>query len=85
MGGRSAEPFEAAVFIGGMEGIFDEFRILQELHPAAKIVTVSAPGGAAMQLARELRQGNSGIAFSRMFHRKLAISATESRDQVGVA
>lgn len=80
-----AEPFEAAVFIGGMEGIFDEFRIFQELHPVAKIVAVSAPGGAARQLARELRQGNSGIDFSRMFHRKLAISATEPRDQVGVA
>lgn len=48
-------------------------------------VTVSASGGAAMQLARELRQGNSGIDFSRLFHRKLAISATEPRDQVGVA
>lgn len=80
-----AEPFEAGVFIGGMEGIFDEFRIFRELHPTAKVVTVTAPGGAARQLARQLRQRNDGIDFSRMFHRKLAIAATESRDQVEVA
>lgn len=76
------EPFEAGVFIGGMEGIFDEFRIFRELHPTAKVVAVSAPGGAAMQLAKRLRQKNVGIDFARMFHRRLAIAATESRDQV---
>lgn len=78
-----AEPFEAGVFIGGMEGIFDEFKIFRELHPKAKVVTISAPGGAAMKLARRLRQKNDGIDFARIFHRKLAIAATESRDQVG--
>lgn len=77
-----AEPFEAGVFIGGMEGVFDEYRIFRELHPAAKVVTVSAPGGAAMQLARQLRQRNDGIDFARIFHRKLAIAATESRKQI---
>ncbi|MGE8670235.1 MAG: hypothetical protein ACN6PM_21040 [Achromobacter mucicolens] len=77
-----AEPFEAAVFIGGMDGIFDEYNIFREFHPDAKIVTVSAPGGAAMQLARRLRQRNSGIDFARIFHRKLGIASTEPRDQV---
>lgn len=77
-----AEPFEAGVFIGGMEGIFDEFKIFRELHPMAKVVTISAPGGAAMKLARKLRQKNDGIDFARIFHRKLAIAATEARDQV---
>lgn len=77
-----AEPFEAAVFIGGMEGIFDEFKIFREFHPNAKVVTISAPGGAAMQLAKTLRQKNNGIDFARIFHRKLGIAATEPRDQV---
>lgn len=80
-----AEQFNAGVFIGGMEGIFDEYRIFRELHPTAKVVAVSSPGGAAMQLAKLLRQKNDGIDFARMFHRKLAIAATESRDQVGGA
>lgn len=79
------EPFEAAVFIGGMEGIFDEFRIFRDLHPTAKVVAVSAPGGAAMHLAKRLKQKNGGIDFARMFHRRLAIAATEPRDLVADA
>jgi hypothetical protein len=74
-----AEPFDAAVFIGGMEGIFDEHRIFKELHPKAKVLAVSAPGGAAMQLAKKLRQKNDGIDFARIFHKKLSITSTESR------
>ena len=38
-----SEPFDAAVFIGGMEGIFDEYRIFKELHPKTKVIAVSAP------------------------------------------
>ena len=77
-----AEPFDVAVFIGGMEGIFDEHRIFKELHPKAKVLALSAPGGAAMQLAKRLRQKNDGIDFARLFHKKLSISATEPRDQI---
>lgn len=77
-----AEPFDAAVFIGGMEGIFDEHKIFRELHPKAKVIALSAPGGAAMQLAKRLRQKNDGIDFARLFHRKLSIAATEPRDQI---
>lgn len=77
-----AEPFDAAVFIGGMDGIFDEHRIFQELHPDATVIAVSAPGGAATQLARQLRQRNGGVDFARIFHRKLAIRADEPRRQM---
>ena len=77
-----SEPFDAAVFIGGMEGIFDEYRIFKELHPKTKVIAVSAPGGAAMQLAKKLRQRNDGIDFARLFHRRLSIGPTETRDQV---
>ena len=44
---------EAAVFIGGMEGLFGEYSLFKELHPSAKIVAVASPGGAARQLARD--------------------------------
>lgn len=77
-----SEPFEAAVFIGGMEGIFAEYEIFRELHPQAGVVAVAAPGGAAMQLSRRLKQRNIGIDFAQMFHRKLGIAAAEPRDQL---
>jgi hypothetical protein len=71
--------FEAGVFIGGMEGIFDEYEMFRELHPNVKIVALRAPGGAAMQLARRLRQKNDGVDFARIFHRQLNVSAQEPR------
>lgn len=74
-------PFGAAVFIGGMGGIFDEYRLFKELNPMAKVLAVSAPGGASAKLAKQLRQRNIGIDFARLFHKKLGIAPTEPRDQ----
>ena len=79
-----AEPIEAAVFIGGMEGIFAEYDLYRQLHPQGKVLAVAAPGGAAMQLARRLRQRTAGIDFARMFHRRLGIGVDEPRDQISL-
>lgn len=43
--------FDAAVFVGGMEGIFIEHSLFTKHHPRAKRIILSAPGGAAQQLA----------------------------------
>lgn len=37
----------AAIFIGGMEGIFDEYKIFIDKHPKAKVIPVPTTGGAA--------------------------------------
>jgi SLOG cluster3 family len=42
--------YGAAVFIGGMEGIFDEIRIFKQLHPERMIIPVASTGGAAKNL-----------------------------------
>jgi SLOG cluster3 family len=44
------EPFAAAVFVGGMEGILDENRLLGELKPEVPRLPMRAPGGAAREL-----------------------------------
>lgn len=43
----SSGDFCAAVFVGGMEGIFEEMRIFSELHPHAPIIPVASTGGAS--------------------------------------
>lgn len=43
----------AAVFVGGMEGVEDEFRLCAELFPAMPRYLVAAPGGAAALLAKD--------------------------------
>lgn len=76
------ENFVAGVFIGGMEGIFAEHQLFAERHPNAKVVAVSSPGGAAMQLAQKLGQATDRIDFARLFFERLDVDAAEPRDQV---
>ena len=75
--------FEAAVFIGGMEGVLDEHQMFHHLQPAAKVLAVSSPGGAAMKLAAQIGQSNDRIDFARMFYEELGVDLGEPRDQVG--
>ena len=45
--------FCAAVFIGGMEGIFDELRLFKELHPGCPIIPIGSTGGASKMLLNQ--------------------------------
>jgi hypothetical protein len=42
--------YTAGVFIGGMEGVEEEFRLFHELQPKAKLLPVASTGGAALRL-----------------------------------
>jgi len=79
----SRDDFSEAVFIGGMEGIFDEYALFTELHPKAKILTVPAPGGAARQLAERLgvkgETNLQNVDFAKFFHVELNIAPNEPR------
>lgn len=81
-----SRPIEAAVFVGGMEGIFQECEMFRALHgPNAHVLSLGAPGGAARQLAegapsiggdaRDLDR----IDFARLFQERLGISPEEKR------
>ncbi len=39
--------FKGAVFIGGMEGIFEEYELFRSYHPSALVLPVASTGGAA--------------------------------------
>lgn len=66
--------FDAAVLIGGMEGIHDEARLFREHHPQALILPVPATGAAA---AIEYNEGRyprhlaNEISFASLFRRSL--------------
>lgn len=78
----SREDLDAAVFIGGMEGILEEYELFTGLHPKSKIIPVPAPGGAAMDLAIQLQMPEAqlgAVDFSDMFWRALELSPLEKR------
>jgi len=49
----SRDDLVAAVFIGGMEGVEAEHELFRKFHPAAKVLPVPSPGGAALNLAKD--------------------------------
>jgi SLOG cluster3 family len=79
----SRTDLSAAVFIGGMEGILAEHRLFTELHPTAKVLAVTSPGGAARDLALQLgaqsQQQIENVDFANMFWRELEINPAEGR------
>ena len=46
--------FDAAIFIGGMEGIWDEYRLFQASHPDALCLPIGSTGAAALELYSEI-------------------------------
>ena len=39
--------FDAAFFVGGMEGVRDEYVLFKEFHPEAKVFPIASTGAAA--------------------------------------
>ncbi len=81
----SREDLVAAVFIGGMEGVEDEYDLFCRFHPNAKVLPVPAPGGAARLLAEMLdyfdKAGMDDIDFARLFHLHLNFQAENLEDK----
>jgi hypothetical protein len=76
--------FEAAVFIGGMEGIFEEHLMFTSLYPNAKCLPIGVTGGAARMLSSTINytfpEDIGPIDFVRLFYRELAISPQQLRN-----
>lgn len=68
----SRKDLVAAVFIGGMDGVEEEFALFRSFHSKSKVLPLRAPGGAARVLAE--REGDfdaagyQGVDFAGLFH-----------------
>ena len=71
----SRKDLDAAVFIGGMEGVEAEYNLFKRFHPDGEILTVPATGGAALQLTEWIggfdKEALRDVDFARLFHNKL--------------
>lgn len=72
--------FEYGVFIGGMEGVEEEYALFREMHPDAQALAVGAPGGAAKRLAKKLDERLERIDFLHLFTERLNIDINEQRN-----
>ena len=75
--------FKAAVFVGGMGGILDEFTLFRRLQPRADIVPVVSTGGATRRVGEQVSQLSPDLKddldYIALFHRHLGISVREER------
>lgn len=80
----SSYDFDAAVFIGGMEGIVDEYVLFKACCPGAICIPIAQTGGAARDLAHRLGyQAPPGIApldFVSLLYKELGIRPSQQRD-----
>lgn len=73
-------PFDAAIFIGGMQGIIDEYHLFSELQPQALKVPVYSAGGAALEIKSDVAEAVSDdLDYVALFHKILKISPLENR------
>lgn len=75
--------FTAAVFIGGMDGIIQEFDLLQQLQPRTAVLPVISTGGAVLDVAHRLTDVppdlREDLDYVALFHRHLGVSVKEKR------
>ncbi len=79
----SDHAFEAAVFIGGMGGIIQEYELFRRLQPKATVLPVVSTGGATLEVAARAGVIPADLAddldYVALFHRHLRVSVREER------
>lgn len=84
----SSQSFSAGVFIGGMEGVEEEFRLFVEIHPGVPTFPIASTGAAAQVLFKagcgpldpvERSALLKEIAYGALFRRVLLKGTTRRR------
>jgi hypothetical protein len=79
----SEHAFKAAIFIGGMGGIVQEYELFRRLQPSATVIPVVSTGGATLEVASRVGALSSDLSddldYVALFHRHLSISVREER------
>lgn len=74
--------FKAAIFIGGMQGVLDEYELFSERAPDAVILPIASTGGAARQL-NDMLGGDLALAgnlnYVELLYERLGIDPNERR------
>src|SRR5262249_145688 len=68
--------FDAGVFIGGMEGVLEEFELFRKRHPKAELWPIASTGAAAKEIFEGLGQPRpelfrDEITYSTLFRHLL--------------
>ncbi|MBC9209825.1 hypothetical protein IBL26_23510 [Roseomonas aerophila] len=82
----SESSFDAAIFAGGMRGIFDEYHLVAKLASRAAILPIVSTGGAAAALGAEIKADselNDELDYVALLFNRLSIDPSEPRGGPG--
>lgn len=74
--------FEAAVFVGGMQGVVDEYELFAEKAPKAVVLPIASTGGAARVLGERIGADAAlaeDLDYVRLLYARLGIDPNEQR------
>lgn len=79
-----SEKFSAGVFIGGMDGVEEEYRMFCAAHPNATVLPVASTGAAALRIFNEQpaaypRELKDDYAYPTLFRRLLGLQSSPPR------
>lgn len=58
-----SQNFDAAIFVGGMEGIWNEYREFHNAHPDALCLPIASTGAAALELYRQIAADRRDLIY----------------------
>jgi hypothetical protein len=77
--------FVAGVFIGGMEGVEEEYRMFRKIHPNKPAFPIASTGAAALQLFNEYMPDRKelleDLRYLSLFRRLLGLNADPSHQE----
>lgn len=80
----TSSEFEAAVFIGGMHGILEEYTLFTSYWPNATCIPIAQTGGATLHLAQHLNylppDDLAPLDFVALLYRGLGIRPSQKRE-----
>lgn len=79
----NSHAFDGAVFVGGMNGVLDEYKLFHEINPQAAIVPLAQTGAAASELSKSLASAAhhdfSATNYTQRYIDDLGVSPVEPR------
>ncbi|UFQ01699.1 SLOG domain-containing protein [Pseudomonas fitomaticsae] len=76
----AAYDYDAAVFIGGKEGIKHEHRLFRNSFPSAKVLALKSPGGAAATIGGSMVEDDELLDYDGLFGKGLKIGKELLKD-----
>src|SRR3546814_8412709 len=82
----SEHKFKAAVFIGGMGGIIQEYEMFRRLQPEAAVIPVISTGGATLDVGAQVESLAPDLTEDRdyvaLFHRHLDVRSEKHTSEL---